>query len=518
MRSTITHTRRQAYPLWRPASLAVPALLGLLFAISSFGPTAEAQFAWNIEVIEWGVSATGRVSLALDADGRPHVAYVDTGQGALVYARWNGSEWISEILVQTGFPLGMVNLVLDDRSFPHFTYFDADSSEIRYLHFTGFSWRNLRVDNSRPEGHSSLVLDEEGTPHVAYSWGNGDLRLARLEGASWVRETVDRDVVAARYPSLAFDSSGRPQIAYYRNGQLYHALWIGYKWTLSVVDTEQSPRFVSLAVDSDDTPKIGYQNSIARELRYASWNGTAWTREVAGAEGDIGWDAYMTLDEDGDPHISHYDKGLGALLYTLRTGGAWQTYVVERDTVTGWWSSLAIGADQRPHFAYYSWADRAIKYAFAEFAMAVRTLAARQVTWDSAVLVGEVTSVGTAAEAQLFFEFRPEGGEWERLDVALVLTPGIHTLELGDLESAMTYEFRAVMAADEAQVSGEIRSFTTAVAPIPQVLSPELVLVIIFVVPIVLALLAYFVVRRRGPVSPETGPDSSRAPRKRRNA
>lgn len=511
--------RHRAFPVRRWAPLTVLVLLSHLFVISTFGPTTEAQFSWNINVIEWGISATGRVSLVLDSEGRPHVAYVDIGQGALVYTRWTGTAWESEIPVRSGFPLGMVSLALDNRSLPHITYFDDDSREIRYVHFTGFSWRVLRVDSSRPEGHSSLVLDQEGTPHVAYSWGSGKLRLARLEGSSWARETVDDEVIAARYPSLTFDSAGRPRIAYYRNGQLYYAMWIGYRWLTSLVDQEQSAQFVNLAVDSLDTPKIGYRSSIARELRYTWWNGTAWVREVVVAEGDIGWDAYMTLDDGGNPHISHYDRDIGALLYSVRTEGEWQTYVVERDSITGWWSSLAIGADRRPHFAYYSWTDRAIKYAFGEFALGVRTLAARQVTWESAVLVGEVTSLGTAAEAQLFFEFRPQGGEWQRLDVGPVLTPGLQTLDVGDLQPESTYEFRAVMATGETSDYGEIRSFTTALTPIPQVLSPELVLVIVVVVPVSLALLGFFVTRRRRPVPPTSrGPDTSKVPRGRKDA
>ena len=72
---------------------------------------------------------------------------------------------------------------------------------------------------------TSLVLDSNGEPHIAYFYLNdpeglpvGNLRYATRSGGVWTTETVDGDGgYLGEHTSIAIDSQGNPHITYYDN-------------------------------------------------------------------------------------------------------------------------------------------------------------------------------------------------------------------------------------------------------------------------------------------------------------
>lgn len=437
-----------------------------LLAIISLSGTSIGQLSWITDEVEVGVSASGKIGLALDGNGMPHVAYADSARGALVYSQLGVDGWEADAVTGVGFPYGPLSLALDSSWRPHISFFDASSGRIRYAHFDGLDWRIMDIDESHFEGYSSVAIDTEGSVLVAYVGDTGSLRLARRQGAIWLPETVDRNIVTARFPSLGFDSAGQPQVAYYGNGVLLHSRWIGYTWSRTLVDDEESPQFVNLAVDASDTPKIAYRNNVQRELRFASWNGSAWLLDTVDGVEDTGWDASMALDSRGDPHIAYYNRDRGDLMYAIRREGQWSTHTVDEVGVVGWWSGIAVGSDGSPRIVSYSWTDRSIRYTVGEVGLGVRTRQPREVTPHSALLVAEVTSLGGAQDATAFFEYREVGEEWVRSGETRVHEPGGVVVSLSGLKPETAYEVRALLSAEGVLVSGETVRFNT---PAPEV-------------------------------------------------
>ncbi len=458
--------RTRKFRIGRPWPLLV-LLIGGLFLMPSM-PSVPAQFAWDIQIIEEGVRVSGATSLAIDSQGRPHVAYSDIGRGIIAYAAWNGAQWVVETAAESGFPLGMVSLVLDERDLPHISFFDAQARSIRYADFDGIAWRLLTVGKSHFEGYSSVALGPDSIPHVAYASNTGELMLGKLFGSNWLVETVDREVVVARYPSLAFNSEGRAQIAYYGNGVLFHAEWIGFRWDVEVVDGEESPQFVNMVLDATDVPNIGYRNNVLRELRFAWRENGTWQWEVVDSDGDTGWDAGLALDAMGNPHLSYYDRERALLKYAYNLQGTWFVRIVDQVGVVGWYSSVAVGDDARPHFSYFSWTDATMRYALGEFDLGIRTWNARDVAPTTALLVGEVTALGDAEQLEVFFEYRSIGGNWTQHGGTSVAALGFVTASLEDLIPERQYEYRVVGVAEGIVVRGDVLPFTTPAVPPPE--------------------------------------------------
>lgn len=504
-----THT---GSPLTVTGALAFLVIAGLL-APSAVAAT-DPGFAWSSEAVKEDLYVSGSTAIALERGVTPVIAYADALTGTVQYARRSAGVWDVSSVPSSG-ARGLVNLVLDGGGVPHLTYFDAGLRTIRYANRFGAVWAVRDVDISHFEGYSGLAVDTSGVPHVAYAWRDGSLRYARLDGGSWLIETVDRDVITARYPSLIVDSSGRPQIAYYGDGKLMHARWTGFRWSIVVADPTTNVQFVTLAIDAADVPKVAYREAAARQLRYAEWNGTAWIPEVVDSQGDVGWDARLALDGNGNPHVAYYDRNLGVLRYARRTPEGWATHVADHRSVVGWQSSLVVGSDGRPHIAHYRWTTGSVVYTVGDYAAGVRTWPVQSVTYTSAVVVAEVTSLGPSTQGTVSFEWRTGGGPWQPGGAERVAERGFVTFPLEDLTGGTDYEVRAVLATDGTSLHGEPVQFSTPPPPPPGRVDPLYVGVGFLVGGLVVALLFTLLARRERRSlgdADERGPSGSNRP------
>jgi hypothetical protein len=432
---------------------------------------ARAEYAWDVGIVDPDALLYGSSAIVLEPSGRAVIAYASVGVGLRI-AREDPGGWTIEDVPGTDGASGVVSLALDVGNRPHLAFVDADTGEVRYATHDGLSWRLTTIDSTHVEGSASLALNATGAPHVAYPGSTGDLRHAFLSGGAWTVQVADPNVVIARHPSLAFDRIGRPVVAYYGNGNLQVASWIGFRWDVVSADPGASPQSVSLAIDSADTPIVGYgadpEPEPEREARLASWNGTAWVRSVVDTNGDVGWDTRMALDSAGNPHLSYYDRTTGLLRHATWEATGWSVHVVDVTRIAGWYSSLVVDASDAPHFAYFSWEERAVRYAVGGTGIGVRTWPARAVTPTSARLVGEVTSLGGEAAVGTALEWRLAGGGWQRVPGPILTGPGFIEHDLVGLPTNTTLEYRAVAVVNGTDHFGAAQTFRTP-TPAPNV-------------------------------------------------
>ena len=264
------------------------------------------------------------------------------------------------------------SLAIDDNGFPHLSYSDWNNRSLKYARWTGSEWSRETVDAAPDVGrHSSLALDSGNFPHISYDGPNQTLKYAGWDGSSWNIQTVDSTGHGGAGSSLALDDDDNPHISYgYEDDVLdcdgvKYAMWNGTAWSIHAVYCFLV--FVSgtsMALDSHDYPHIAYsvQDFYGHDVKYARWNGTAWSNETVDAAYDVGMWPSLALDMNDTPHVSYRDWTNGDLKYATWNGTAWSNETVESAGDVGWWPSLALDSSGNPHISHNDGTDFDLKY------------------------------------------------------------------------------------------------------------------------------------------------------------
>jgi hypothetical protein len=111
--------------------------------------------------------------------------------------------------------------------------------------------------------------------------------------------------------------------------------------------------YSSLALDAGGNPRISYYDNTNHDLKYASWNGSAWIIQTVDSPGDVGMYSSLALDAGGNPHISYYDNTNKHLKYAYWSG-FWNTQTVDPASNVGSYSSLRFDTTAgKARIAYY---------------------------------------------------------------------------------------------------------------------------------------------------------------------
>jgi hypothetical protein len=370
---------------------------------------------WAIQTVAASSEYDPDSSIAVDAAGRPHIAFHGPDD-TLQYAYWTGSTWAIQV-VET-YAGDHNSLVLDSSGNPHIAYSYAASyldTALHYAHWTGSAWDIQVVEQNTlhvsPAGDPSIALDGAGSPHVSYyavydSGWDGYLRYATLSGSQWIIETVLANVGVVD-TSLALDGGGHPHISFYAGYPDYTLCYASQptdNWQVQTVDTQagwdsslvvdgagnvtisyagstvlkvatrnagrsaqaawviqqvdiggQEGQYTAIALDSTDHPHISYYDVANQDLEYTHWDGTAREVAVVDGAGDVGQYGDIALDGAGHPHISYYDSANSALRYAHWTGTAWLTETLESGTVQGEDTGIAVDGSGNPHISYVTY-------------------------------------------------------------------------------------------------------------------------------------------------------------------
>jgi hypothetical protein len=251
---------------WRDAELALDStgtvhlgFLGSQGLVHAWGSSG----AWSTEIVD--ALGTCDASLAIDATDALHFAYraasapPELRHASLVSGAWR-TERVDAADAGCSWGAAMLSLAVEGDGTPHVAYTDSDPGNgLRHAAKRAGLWIRETIDAGRIVD-SSLALEADGTPHVVYVGEQGILRHARREASGvWTIWIIDQEWFFAS-PSLALDAAGQAHVSYFQSvygGELRYATDAGGAWrVVRVAPATYSD--TALAIDIQGRIHVGY--------------------------------------------------------------------------------------------------------------------------------------------------------------------------------------------------------------------------------------------------------------------
>lgn len=310
--------------------------------------------AWVIEVVEQACVGQ-HLALALDASGTPAITFFDDLWDTLQFAEREGPDLWNVFTLDGGLDtVGNVSaLAYDSTGNLHVGYLGGGASYLGIWHKqrSGDTWETEEaVDNSGYFTTLDMAVDAAGVPHFAYqNQSTSQLMYATYAGSMWVHGPL-YDMAYNRTPSLMIDTNGHLHIAFARDSDIGYTVNAGSGWSAP----ESVPAGGNNPLSLTKNPVTGQPNLAFYDAgqmqftrRSASWSAA----QAFDASGDTGLYVDMQVDAFGQPHVAYFDHHQGALRYGVFQGSAWALETVLSGVdVTG--ISLALDSAGNPHIAF----------------------------------------------------------------------------------------------------------------------------------------------------------------------
>ncbi|MBC5774358.1 Ig-like domain-containing protein [Pontibacter sp. KCTC 32443] len=263
---------------------------------------------------------TSQLSLAIDANGTPYIAYTDGSKNdKATVMKFDGTQWVT--VGTAGFtPWVATNpvLVIDANGTPYIAF---DESGTTVMKFNGTAWVTVGSNKFSANGAVSdldIALDATGMPNVVFSeYGNNGSRgkVMRFDGTNWL--TIGEGNFSAGkagYTSLELDAMGSPYVAFVdaTNGDKATVLkFDGTNWVTvgaaSIPDSKVA--FTNLKLNAAGVPYLSYSNIYDNNFSRTSviqFNGTSW--ELVGDAAILNNSVSdFNISGAGIPYVVYYD-------------------------------------------------------------------------------------------------------------------------------------------------------------------------------------------------------------------
>jgi hypothetical protein len=278
---------------------------------------------------------------------------------------WSG-ERIDRAAIGSGPDRGRFASIAMGNGATNISYYDATSQELKLARYPSKggicgpnnSWSCQTVDSDGDVGqYSSVATADPLTGHgpgiAYYDATHNGLKFAEyvcLPGpcalvVSTIRSSQTTPV--GKYPSLKYDSTGSPHIAFQAIASNGTALLVyAHKvssggmcldaatvtWQCDIIDYGPDlGSFISLDLNTFDQPRIAYYDANSGDLKYAFYLGTGtgncafgtWECMKVDSAGDVGRFVSMQVDHTWNhAHVAYYDATNGKLKYAYYAGGS----------------------------------------------------------------------------------------------------------------------------------------------------------------------------------------------------
>ena len=309
--------------------------------------------------------------LAHDSDGGLHFAYYDASTTHLVYAhRHPDGLWDKSVIVDSGANAGQyVSIAVNSQGNPGIAYFDGTNGDLKLAQFNGKKWTIETVDSKGSVGlYPSFTYDNADEPVVTYfNKTKGKLTFALKSATTnkWGYENVDGsgDNVGRSSVLVASPNTNRYTVAYVDN-TTGSVMWAGHQkggtWQVKVAATTKGGAdFLSMAYGENYQPLISYYDAFAADLKVSAFFDGQFNVTTVATSGAQGlYTSAFFGDYFGDGLVFAYNRSKDTVtLFTSVEGSP-----TSSDVVTGGGRYLSVDANGLDTtLAYFDAADNVIK-------------------------------------------------------------------------------------------------------------------------------------------------------------
>jgi hypothetical protein len=361
-------------------------LLGLMLVPGLTG----AQIAFPVPNLIWErfkvIAPVGAQmsAIVVDSAGRAHIAFRDTLNGTLKYARRNSNGTTSAFVVDSGGSVGFgLSLVLDASNNPHISYYRStnagDPGDAKHAKgncfavgqslFCTFTKTVIEsgVQDSADRNNTSVAIDGDGVPHVAYVDNtNGRIKWARNLSGAW--DIVSVVNTSSGNVSMAVDSNNFPHIVFIDDAEQLRYVrvvcqFILCGWGFETVTTGAITPTMRRTADGKVHVAFTDGSAVRYALRTCSGSTCGWSLQVVGAT-NFGLFPGLALDSAGGPHITFVRSPVGApeVAYARRQFPGWKVEVADIDIGLGTTTSIALDANNVRHVSATGGSDQSLRH------------------------------------------------------------------------------------------------------------------------------------------------------------
>lgn len=369
---------------------AIEPVLGLESVFKSVSTT------FSSGTVDTSSTVTNYTSIAIDPDDNyPAIAYYDSYNQELIFAKWDGSDWDDKTTVDSSGNVGQyASLAFDANGNPSIGYYDATNQALKWAYdddddgnWSEHGWPMTLADNANDDFGKFSSHDIDGTRYFGFAFykaNTTDLLYYEYDVVTSYTSQVDVDTSydVGQYCSLKF-KSGVPGISYYgayNGGILKYATEGSPNWNVQIVDdpADDVGQYSSLDYDGSGNASIAYYNATDGDFSWARWDSRLSQFYITSTVADPGedWGRYMSHKWYGANKCGFAfqakdndtgDTWLDFVLWTSGGGGGGR-YVADATTDSGMYASFAwitSGANQGDGWiSHYDSANGDLRYAY----------------------------------------------------------------------------------------------------------------------------------------------------------
>lgn len=232
---------------------------------------------------------------------------------------WKKTE-VDDLTDNPGAYKGEINVAVNGKGEAFVLYYHEKSQALK-LAVSSDNARQKWVSQEISKGgvFNSIVLASDGKPRVAIQRDDKAYYGAQNPGGKWLFEAID-DGSGTPAPGtgiqLGLGDNNRPQVIYYKNGNLIHAVKASDSWGVAVIETVQVGSYsFGLAINRHNQPRVSYYDGANKTLRYAYrlkrkrlGAVNQWRIETPLSGSQVGNFSGLALDDFGRAHIAYYNE------------------------------------------------------------------------------------------------------------------------------------------------------------------------------------------------------------------